>query len=179
MQSSVSEAKEYSNKLMKEDIVPLSENEALLLFIEAKLTKYQYIMFRDFAKSRNADIFPPYYKLLEAKKQCYPERSSIEIDEYSATIKLQSLLNITAKRLLEWLTHEQLLALPAHLTMLSKYGGDGAWNQSQYKKPFATDCDLTDSHVYFVSLVPLRIVEETNWKTTFWENNRPGSPQEI
>ncbi|EFN73411.1 hypothetical protein EAG_03300, partial [Camponotus floridanus] len=76
--------------------IKLKGEEALALYIDAKLTKNQYVLIRSQAKTQNADIYPSYNKLLEAKKKCYPK--DIIITEVSAEIKLQALLDHTIQR---------------------------------------------------------------------------------
>lgn len=181
-----------SQKLQSDyDIVqPLTMDQALSFYIECKMNKYQYIQTRLLAKSRNADIFPPYYKLLEAKKSSYPDASSIQVNEYSAQISLQGLLNITSTSLLQSMTNEELNKVPSEIFMISKYGGDGASSQSQYKQVFKksdevdeeeeerqNEDDISDAHVFMVSLSPLRMCDENNISSTYWQNLRPGSPR--
>ena len=45
--------------------------------------------------------YPPYYKVLKAKKPCYPE--NIYVKGYQAEVPLQSLCNHTAERLCRYL----------------------------------------------------------------------------
>lgn len=51
--------------------IPYTPEEALALFVDCGLTKNQYMLMQSGAKSRNANIYPPYYVLQEAKKRCY------------------------------------------------------------------------------------------------------------
>lgn len=177
--STESEFKDYRQKAARVDIIPLNETEAVSLLIELSLSQHQYQIIQGLSKARNADIFPPYNRMLEAKKLCYPDSASIEVNDVGASIKLQALLDHTAKRLLQTLSDEEISKLPSNLLLLSKYGCDGASGQSRYKQPLkaSTEDDADDSKVFMCSFVPLRIVEETNSKTIHWENPRPGSPR--
>lgn len=179
MYSTVPEVKEYCYKASRVDVIPLTETEAVSMLIELDLSKHQYQTIQNLSKNRNADIYPPYNKMLEAKKQCYPDALSIEVDENGASIKLQALLNHTAKRLLQSLSHDEILKLPTNLTLLSKYGSDGASGQSRYKQSFKANTEdvADDSKIFMSSLVPLRIVDEADSKTVHWQNDRPGSPR--
>lgn len=47
------------------------------------------------AKSRNANLYPSYYRVLEAKKKCYPDKG---ITDTGVDINLQDLLDHTAAR---------------------------------------------------------------------------------
>lgn len=50
-------------------VISFNEDDALSLIIEAKLSKHQYLLLRREAKKRNADIYPSYHKILEAKSR--------------------------------------------------------------------------------------------------------------
>lgn len=78
-----------------------SEDEALALIIDAKLTKSQYTLLRLQAKQRNANIYPAYNKIIEAKSRYYPRKNQILITEISAEVKLQSLLDHTVQRIFQ------------------------------------------------------------------------------
>jgi len=78
-----------------------SVEEALALIIDAKLTKSQYTLIRSQAKQRNANIYPAYNKILEAKSQCYPRKDQVLITEISAEVTLQSLLNHTIQQIFQ------------------------------------------------------------------------------
>lgn len=85
------------------------------------------------AISRNADIYPPYYKLLEAKKACYP--AGIEISDLGVQIPLQNLLDITVYRFLQICDKEVLEKIVNRvLIMTTKWGMDGTANLSAFKK---------------------------------------------
>lgn len=55
------------------NLKPYTEDEALAFLIENKLSKQQYINIRLGSKKRNCDIYPPYDKIMAAKKRCYPD----------------------------------------------------------------------------------------------------------
>lgn len=176
IESSGTEFSNLNKKLNRKDVIPLNGAEAVLLLIEAKLTKQQYLLVRHLSASKNANIFPSYQILLEAKKECYPDISSMNVSEEGASIKLQSLLKHTTKRLLQSISTDELLKIPSELVLHAKYGCDGASGQSTYNQSF-TNNSLSDSHVFMISLVPLRLAPENNSKTKIWENVRSGSPR--
>lgn len=163
--SASTETKEKVLKVLKEglpELVPYTANESLALVIDAKLTTHQYNLLHFQAKSRNADIYPPYYKVLEAKKECYP--SGIEISDVSVTIPLQSVVDHIAERLFRGLLlrtlDEQVLEKIKRngLLMISKSGMDGSSALSAYKKVFENDSGKsTDTSIFMKALVPLRI----------------------
>ncbi|CAH0550957.1 unnamed protein product [Brassicogethes aeneus] len=59
--------------------IDMPNEQALALRADAQLSKYQYEPYRD---DFGYDILPPYYKVLEAKKECYPDE--IVVTETSA-----------------------------------------------------------------------------------------------
>lgn len=179
IQSTPTEMKEFCAKVTKDEVIPLTDTEAVSVLIELDLGKHQYITIRNLAKSRNADIFPPYHKVVDAKKQCYPDPSSIQVTENSASIKLQALLDHTSRRLLESFSVDEIMKLPTNLTLLTKYGCDGASGQGRYKQSIKalTENSADDSKVFMSSLVPVRMVEECDLKVVHWQNNRSGSPR--
>lgn len=167
--------------------IKMTNDEALAFFVDKKLTKDQYISMRQISKAHNADIFPNYHQLLEAKKQCYPDK--VMITEYSGEVDLQSLLNHTIRRLvsvqLEVLKQVRvgIDTLPT-LDMVFKWGCDGASGQSQYKQLFSTTQeDVDDSYIFVVSIVPLQLstYSATSSSTShgrkmiLWQNSFPSS----
>lgn len=80
------------------ELTKYTADEALALYIDAKMTKHQYELVAHGAASRNSNIYPSYHRILDAKKQCYPPEQFIEITDYSVTVDLQALLDITSSR---------------------------------------------------------------------------------
>lgn len=162
--------------------IKLSPDEALAFLIDKNMTKDQYISTRKICKDHNADIYPNYHIVLDAKKLCYPEE--ITITEYSAEIKLQHLLDHTIQRLIlsQYDTlKQQNIDLDTTLTVIFKWGCDGASGQSKYKQNFSNEtskqnCD--DAYTFMVSLVPLQLNSScSNRNNVLWQNPKPSSPQ--
>lgn len=84
----------------KNSCIMLSEDEALSLYTEAKLTKAQYQYIRNTFLSKNINILPNYEKLILAKKRCYPDENNVKVSESNVEVSLQSLLDKTSERLL-------------------------------------------------------------------------------
>lgn len=76
----------------------VNSDEVLSLITEAKLTKHQCLLIKEFINSKKNPVLPSYQKVLEAKKWCYPQETYIS--EFSAEVELQSLLDCTATRIL-------------------------------------------------------------------------------
>lgn len=111
-----------------------TKEEALALYIDAKLSKYQYNIIRDSACNINSNIYPSYYQLQLAKQDCYPPKESITITERYVDIHLQDLANLTIERILKCLPSTE--NLPPKLNLILKWGCDGASGQSTYKQKF-------------------------------------------
>ncbi|PZC72274.1 hypothetical protein B5X24_HaOG211652 [Helicoverpa armigera] len=76
--------------------------KALGLLLSLKLSKWQYMTLRETAiREGIRNLYPSYYQVQKEKKECYPPENSITVTDSSAKITLQSLLDITAKRVLK------------------------------------------------------------------------------
>lgn len=162
-------------------VILMSDDAALSIVVESKLTKHQYLLIRQSMKEHNCNLYPPYYKVLQAKIRCYPPRSDITITEISAEVKLQALLNHTTERILLVQNNviKSLKKTVIHMKLICKWGCDGSSGQSEYKQKFA-DENSSDEHVFFTSLVPLQLLSvdcESNSKIVIWKNPRPSSPR--
>lgn len=152
----------------------ISADEVLSLFVEAKLTKHQYLLIMNFINSKmSCKVLPSYQSVLQAKKKCYP--SDMVVTESKAEIELQSLLDHTASRILE--SEKSVLdSLPVesdNLTLIGKWGFDGSTGHSEYKQSFANS-SLDDSSLFVTSYVPLQVVNNSDNKI-LWKNPRPSS----
>ena len=123
-----------SYRLSQKGVVQYTPEEALTLYVDAKMTKHQYKTIYAQAKSRNAKIYPSYNKVAQAKKDCYPSAESIIITESTAEIKLQKLLDHTASRLID--AQPKIMRhidADTMLTLIYKWGCDGSSGHSTYK----------------------------------------------
>lgn len=163
--------KELILQFLKGEFVPFScysADEALALMVDLKLTTHQYELLHNQAKKKNADIYPPYSHVFEAKKRCYPP--NIDLTDYGANISLQSLLDHTSQRLIQSCDKE--LAEP-NLKVTYKWGLDGASGQSKYKQTFRNDNgSSSDESVFMISLMPLQIKSSDS---IIWKNPHPSS----
>lgn len=102
------------------------------------LTKEQYQIMRNSARSKGYNIYPSYNKVREIKMLCYPPKADIHITDMSATIKVQSLLDHTTHRIIQ--VQEEIIDAYIEdidfdvLTFVYKWGIDGTSNQSAYKQ---------------------------------------------
>lgn len=150
-----------------------SKDEALSIFIELDLNVAQYENLRNCLIAKNCLLFPSYKSIQEAKGKCYPPRSSIEINNIKAKVKLQDLLDHTIARILQ--IDGVYKVGNTHLMLYSKWGCDGSSGQSEYKQVLAEESELiSDTNLFIASLVPLKLVN-MNTNETVWENPVPSS----
>lgn len=153
--------------------IQYSEDQALSLIIEGKLTISQYKLIRSQAKEMGSDLYPSYKRIFEAKQRCYPD--GIEVYDDRAEVSLQSLLNHTASRLLQ--TFEELGTSVPQLELIVKWGFDGSSGQSRYKQNDASGSEVSDQNFFATWLVPiqLRSVSPSKTMTVLWNNPCPSS----
>lgn len=150
------------------------------------LTKSQYHNTRLLAKSVNCDIFPSYKEVQQAKTQCRPPAESLRIDELSASLPLQALLNHTAGRLLllqedvvrAYLLKSNQTNNELAIKLQVKWGFDGSSNQSKYNQKFASAefaKEGDDASLFATTIVPLRMSIIGNSGVIIWQNPTPQS----
>lgn len=173
------DASNYIKKDSDRKIAKLTEDKALSLLINARLTKYQYNIIRSNALEENCPLYPNYESIIKAKKRCYPD--NIVITEISAEIPLQDLLDHTLKRLA--ISLDDVLSVLEesklnNLWLISKWGCDGTSGQAEYKQLFENP-DVSDASIFISSLVPVQIVcgNPSNTHELIWQNQRSSSPR--
>lgn len=116
-------------------------------------------------------MYPSYYCVQKEKNSCYPPepQNSITVTDSSATILLQALLDLTAKRIIKSLPES---IQNKELFLISKYGFGGASSQSRYKQKMDSSTQ-DDSSIFMTSLSPLKMTCDD---ITVWENPKPCSP---
>lgn len=161
--------------------IPYTPEKALALFVNANLTKATYNLIRQQAKLQNSNIYPSYGKILAAKNDCYPAKEGIVITEFSAEIQLQSLLDVTIKRLTIFqqdVLNENVLDID-QLEIIFKWGCDGSSNQKEYKQKFHVE-EISDSDLFVISIVPLQFSAKTpgtKLPKILWQNPVASSPR--
>lgn len=153
---------------MNEKKDTMHEDQVLALTTSLDLSKWKYLTLRS-ALTQQLKL-PSYHKLLEAKKRCYPEASDIIISEDGVKVKLQALLNITTRRIVQ-VVGDDLNISSGNLKLTSKWGFDGSSAQSNYKQK-SEMAEFDDSSVFMTSLVPLKL-EAGN--VVIWSNPKPSS----
>lgn len=156
----------------------LADDEALALFIDAKLTKFQYDVIRKFFKNKKNVCLPEYKKITAAKKRCCPE---FDITETGCSAKLQDLLDHTAGRLVKIpeISKSILARKEKDFKFLLKYGCDGTAGFTQYRQALTNSKNLENNSALIYGLVPLKL--EVNIKDDYnlsiWQNEHPSSPK--
>ncbi|CAH0560538.1 unnamed protein product [Brassicogethes aeneus] len=113
--------------------IPFSNEEALALFLDLKLSKAH---------------------------------------ETGATVKLQSLLDHTATRIVKAINEEDVSKFSENLELIGKWGCDGSSGQAQYKQAFLSPSQ-SDSHMFMCPFVPIQIKDDQG--SIFWTNKQPSS----
>lgn len=126
-----------------------SIEKCLALFLSLNLSKQQYIELRKICIESGTNQWQSYYEMQRTKLECYPSKNKITITETSASIDLQVLLDLTTKRLLNVCkdnvdVHNNNIN---NLTLICKWGCDGASNQSMHKQNFLNE-NASDSCFY-------------------------------
>lgn len=148
----------------------INSTKALALMMDADLTKYQYETLKYGLQKEGYDILPPYSKVLEEKKKCYPDE--IKVTEKDAHVSLQSLLDHTAQRLFKSIPDLDIAFMPeSSLTLTSKWGCDGSSGHSEYNQPLPEG--VNDNSLLLVSMVPLILFSSSGEE--YWRNKSPSS----
>lgn len=155
--------------------------EALALITSANLSYRKYQLIRKSAIEKGLKVYPSYHNIQIAKKECYPPDEDCIINESLAEIKLQSLVDLTIKRLfivqhevLNSMFSEEMMTL-RNIAIIFKWGCDGSGGQSRYKQKASTG-EFEDANILTTSLVPLQLhgFNKMN-QVIIWKNPRPSS----
>lgn len=163
-------------RISNEIVKSLSPQEALAMMIDTNLSTNAYRSMRNHVQHLYPKLYPCYDLVQNAKLLCYPDK--INVDEISAEVNLQSLLDHTLSRLC--LALEDVLlstsSFNQELHFLVKWGCDGS-TQTQYKQKFFQE-NLSDMSLFSISLVPLQLFcTKNNCKRIIWQNPAPSSPK--
>lgn len=152
-------------------IQPYTKEKALALYMDAKMSKHNYNTIRFAAMEQHCNLYPSYFQVQQAKSDCYPPNTAITVTESYAKIDLQALLDHTTCRIFKSLSINTIDS--DKLTLLTKWGCDGASNQSQYKQRFANEND-DDGNIFLINIVPIKLYDESTGNI-IWVNISPSS----
>lgn len=163
--------KAYQKTLFPDPKTPrmMPVENALSLIVKCDLSRTNYEVLRENGKKHNSNIYPPYTDVSRAKDECYP--LGIIIDDSSACIPLDELLNHTLKRLLT------VIEMPTSTTEIElhcKWGADGSSGYNEFQQKPSTDSSSSDANLFLITVVPIRLVDSKNG-TIIWNNPRPSS----
>lgn len=155
-------------------LIPL---QGLTYLLDNNMTAAQYTNTRLISKEYGSNIFPSYNKIAEAKQECRPS-VQCTVNDVSATLPLQALLNHTAHRLL--LLQEPVLSrfkeeniVDVKIKLQVKWGSDGSADHSQHNQKYVNVESM--ANFFATTLVPLRMTTDDDWKLIIWNNATPQS----
>lgn len=167
------EIRKFCEDLLNEKKTEISKEEALSVYVNTDLTKQQYIDIRSCTNKLAPNLFPCYDYVRAAKEPCYPNRDSITVSDIHVKIDLQALLDTTMSRLMQLATVNDNDRDLYYLTLVVKWGCDGASGQSNYKQKFSNSSH-NDSSIFLCSLVPVKMYDESTGAIQ-WQNPVPSS----
>lgn len=132
----IEEINRFIEKQAESPEVPRSTNEAVDLVIDLNLSVNQYRKLSQDSKQRNYDYLPPEYKVLEARKACWP--TDIEVLPSRIQVSVESLYVLTMQRLFH--SREEVLERlfekctdgTLNLNLFMSWGYDGSTGHSRY-----------------------------------------------
>lgn len=160
--------------------------QALTHLLDNQFSKAQYVNTRFFVKSAGADIFPSYKAIQKSKLECRPPGNSLKVNDISAWIPLQELLDHTSNRLLvlqkdvvTFVAANQIKSNEVTFKLQIKWGFDGSTGQSQYNQKFSDEIveesHTNDESLLATTIVPLRMTLNNNDNCVIWNNTTPQS----
>ncbi|XP_066952690.1 uncharacterized protein [Macrobrachium rosenbergii] len=171
--SSPNTLRKLDNAILRKEttMAQYSAEEALALIIDLNLGIEAYNTLRQGALHHGFDLYPSYHEVLKAKSQTYP--LNIFVNETECSVRLQEILDLTAKRIL--MTYEEdILKKFSKFTIVSKYGMDGSTGYSKYKQ--RSEEEIDEDNLFLISFIPIRLEGVSEEKTTvIWTNPRPSS----
>lgn len=173
IKAAISESK--SAESISTESALFTDDEALAMFVQAKLSKEQYIYIRQKLNEKNVHVLPSYHKIQEAKTRCYPK--SMEVTESTARVSMQNLIDHCTERLIRELEDVLYTNTYSKVFLIFKWGFDSASGYSQYKMK-ASHSKHSDHSAILTCVVPLQLYainQQIGRKIILWQNLRPSS----
>lgn len=152
-------------------IIKKTSEEALAFILDNCLSKSTYLNMRLESKSCGADIWPIYNNVRTVKEKCRPSKETISIHENVAAIAVQSLLNHTAKRIIDKQAAVILQTLrktdymKINTVLTCTWGFDGSTGHSAYQQRWQSKENMSDESLFATTVIPLRLVD-VDWSYT-------------
>ena len=161
----------------KKETVRYTAEEALELILDSNLSKQQYQNIRQGAVIKNCKMYPDCKEIWKCKSACRP--NGISISDIIAQVPLKNLLEHTVKRIVQFQEEvifqhmESINTNEIKADMIFSYGFDGSSGHSAYKQKFDTAGCHSDTNLFVITVVPLRLNSEDN--NILWNNRTPQS----
>ena len=160
----VKKALEAIKKPVENQLIKKTPSQALAFLLCNNLSKEQYNQMKSACTTSNANIWPNYNKVLQAKKECRPEGINIQL--LCAQVSLQNLLDHTAKRILlndpDIVNKLKDLSTQnngeLNLLLYFKYGLDGCGSFNSFMQKDETGKVPDGTTILASQLVPLQVV---------------------
>lgn len=153
-----------------------ADDEVLALFLDSKLTKFQYNAIRSFLIRKNIYSLPHYKKITAAKKRACPK---FEVTETGCSTKLQDILDHSAIRLVKIpeIQNSIIERNEKRFNLVLKYGCDGTSGFTQYRQAFTESKNVTNNSVVIYGMVPLflEVKNREDSRLKIWQNENPSS----
>lgn len=166
-----------TQKYKKYPIIKKTPEETLAFILDNSLIKNTYINMRLESKFSGADIWPSYDILRNVKALCRSEKEAILINENVAEVKLQNLLNHTAKRISEMQakvvvhTARQYNCTEIEPVLTCSWGFDSSTGHSAYQQKYKEATNISDENLFVTTLISLRLSTSTG--VILWNNRTP------
>jgi hypothetical protein len=150
-------------------LTPKTPEEALFFVLSNGLTKQQYKNLKTASRNSQADIWPNYEYVREAKNNLRPDQISV-VEDKSILVPLQELLNHTVQRTLQSnnLLFEKLLDFADEngknlvATLIYKFGFDSSGSHEVWQQPDSVGDHRTVKHLMSTQMSPLQIIAEVD-----------------
>jgi hypothetical protein len=160
----VKKALDAITKPLENQLIKKTPSQSLAFLLCNNLSKEQYNQMKSACTESNANIWPNYNKLLEAKSDCRP--NGITIQSLCAQVPLQELMDHTAKRILlqdpEFVKKLEDLSSQNNsdlkLLLFFKYGLDGCGSFNTFMQKDDTGKVPDGTTILASQMVPLQVV---------------------
>lgn len=145
---------------------------------ELGLTKAQYGILNNILRKSSPVALPCYRSLKSTRFSCYPAEGSVTVTDRSASVRLQSMIDHLATRLV--MLSKVDTTDTRNLELILKWGCDGSGGHDEFKYKTATEIEEEEKQtegfdsVFNVFTVPL-VLRDASSQLEIWKNERPSS----
>ena len=174
----IDNAEELLSKISTQKPIKMTPDKALNLLIDNSLSKNAYQNLRIEMKSRNANIFPTYFEVSQAKKKCCPDE--IQSSDVKASTSIKSLSCHTFSRII-LLEEDQIVNYMKKVNKsvidaetIFAYSADGTTGQTEYHQASSSGSVIDDHSLFTVTMIPLQLRSKLDGEI-LWKNPTPQS----